>query len=158
MPFSDYHSCHILDRPFAYACWDCAYFACVVACSKPLNFKNVINILHCPRTSTIICFFHLTDCAVFAFVDIWFYVLIIPLMSILCGVALSGNAITKFPFANTVSSLIVSYLCILLSKQESVANAKVNARQHCVSLSCLKKLQQFQSHPKSPISVYMRCQ
>jgi len=26
---------------------------------------------------------------------------------------------------------------VLVNKQESLANAKVNARQHCVSLSCL---------------------
>jgi len=37
-----------------------------------------------------------------------------------------------------------------IQKQESLANAKVNARQHCVRLSCLSKLQQFQviqGHP-----------
>ena len=27
--------------------------------------------------------------------------------------------------------------CLSLPEQESLANAKVNARQHCVSLSCL---------------------
>ena len=32
---------------------------------------------------------------------------------------------------------VLIYLTITITKQESLANAKVNARQHCVSLSCL---------------------
>jgi len=42
-------------------------------------------------------------------------------------------------FAILFSCLDVHNVYTPCSKQESLANAKVNARQHCVSLSCLCK-------------------
>jgi len=90
-----------------------------MACSKPLNFENVMDIMHCPRKLTEF----LTDHnLLFSFngqcsVCVHGRLILRIDNSTRDGFtwrALTGGVVTKFRFGNTVLSLVLSYLCLLL--------------------------------------------